>query len=166
VISNLSVPLGAMHPWIRPDTTTPLPFGWLICDGSTVVDSSSHFNGKTIPDLRGNFPRGHVSLTNANFAADTLYFAGGTVPTGGANTVNLSHSHSTPSHSHTWSDTSTASQTTLTLPYWWGAFSENNHTHTANGSSDNQSPSTNSQLSSSNENRPAYTELVTLIKIK
>jgi len=166
VLSSLSVPLGTIHPWIRPDNTTPLPYGWLICDGSTVVDSSSQFNGKVIPDLRGNFPRGHATLSNANFAADTLYFAGGTVPTGGTNTVNLSHSHSTPNHSHTWSDTSTVSQSFSSLPYWWGAFSENNHTHTGSGSTNNQAPTTNSQLSASNENRPAFTELVTLIRIK
>lgn len=100
-INALAEPVGSIKSWIRPSAATPLPNGWLICDGSTVVDSSSVFNGLAIPDLRSRFPRGHATLTNANFGADTFYYTGGIVPSGGAVTVNLSHSHSSPSHSHT-----------------------------------------------------------------
>lgn len=99
-INALAEPVGSIKSWIRPSAATPLPGGWLICDGSTVVDSSSVFNGLAIPDLRSRFPRGHATLTNANFGADTFYYTGGTIPTGGADTVNLSHGHSSPSHAH------------------------------------------------------------------
>lgn len=165
MIGALTGPVGTITPWIRNDASTPLPFGWLICDGSTVVDSESPFNGKVIPDLRARFTRGHSTLTNANFAADTLYYAGGTVPTGGTDSNSLSHGHSTPSHSHTWSDTSTASQNQQTLPYWYGAFAGYSHTHTGSGTTNTVAPSTDSGLGIV-DNRPAFTGLLSLIRIK
>ena len=83
-INALSEPVGSIKSWLRPTVATQLPSGWLICDGSTVVDASSPFDGLAIPDLRAKFPRGHATLTNANFGADVAYFAGGTIPAGGA----------------------------------------------------------------------------------
>jgi len=99
-INALAEPVGSMKSWLRPDATVPLPSGWLVCDGTTVVDASSSFDGKAIPDLRGRFPRGHSTLTNASFPADMAYFAGGTIPSGGVDSIALSHSHSVPNHSH------------------------------------------------------------------
>lgn len=89
-------PIGTIKPWLRANNTVPLPLNWLICDGTTVSDPESDFNGKALPDLRSNFPEGHATLTNANFGSDTLYYAGGTIPSGGGS----SHSHSVNSHSH------------------------------------------------------------------
>lgn len=99
-INALVEPVGSIKQWIRPNAATPLPSGWLICDGSTVVDAGSSFNGIALPDLRGRFPRGHSTLDNSNFGADVNYFAGGTIPTSGVDSVNLSHGHSNPSHVH------------------------------------------------------------------
>jgi hypothetical protein len=166
VIAAVSAPIGAIRSWIRPDNTTPLPYGWVICDGSTIVDSMSPFNGKTIPDLRGQFSRGHATLNNSNFASDTLYYTGGTVPSGGADTNNLQHSHSTPSHNHSWSGTSGASANFGSLIYWYGQQGVYSHTHTISGSSDNQNPPTDNRLSASTENRPAFIELLALIRVK
>lgn len=99
-INSLAEPVGSMKSWLRADASTPLPSGWLICDGSTVVDASSPFNGKALPDMRGRHQRGHATLDNSNFAVDATYFAGGTIPSGGADSINLSHSHGNNSHSH------------------------------------------------------------------
>jgi hypothetical protein len=99
-INALAEPVGSIKSWIRPDNVTPLPTNWLICDGTTVSDASSPFNGKAIPDLRDRHARGHTTLTNANFAVDTLYYTGGTLPTGGSDNVSLSHSHTVNSHTH------------------------------------------------------------------
>ena len=100
-LSSLSEPIGSIKSWLRANSTDPLPSGWLICDGSLLIDASSPFNGKNLPDLRGKFPRGHSTLDNASFPSDATYFAGGAgVEAGGADTVNLGHAHSSPSHSH------------------------------------------------------------------
>lgn len=99
-INALSEPVGSMKSWLRADASTPLPNGWLICDGSTVVDAASPFNGKALPDMRGRHQRGHANLDNSNFAVDATYFAGGTIPASGANSVSLNHSHGNNSHSH------------------------------------------------------------------
>ena len=168
-ISQLLEPIGAITEWIRPDNTIPLPFGWLICDGSTVSDSESTFNGKALPDLRGKFPRGHATLSNANFAADTLYFTGGTVPTGGADTVDLSHVHSMPTHRHTINALATSSRTSTNAFLGWpfGDVGVGTHSHTfPQTNTEFTAPTANTAGSSSEENRPTFTEMVTIIKVK
>jgi hypothetical protein len=75
------VPIGGVVAWLANLAGVPnLPSGWLLCDGSTVIDALSSMNGTTIPDLNGDnkFLRG----------ADT---AGGT---GGADSN--SHTHTIP----------------------------------------------------------------------
>jgi len=167
-INSLSEPVGAFTSWLRPNNTTPLPFGWLICDGSTVVDSESLFNGETLPDLRARFPRGHATLTNANFAADVLYYTGGTVPTGGVDTNNLSHSHNVTSHRHNLPAVTTSLSNAGGTPNIFGPDSTlGNHSHLTNATLSNYSGTygTNSALGSV-DNRPAFTETVTIIKVK
>jgi hypothetical protein len=100
-ISSLAEPIGSIKQWIRPNDTTPLPTNWLICDGSTVSNAASPFNGLAVPNLSANFVRGHHSLTNSNFSADTTYYTGGTIPTGGTDSNNLSHTHTDAGHTHT-----------------------------------------------------------------
>lgn len=100
-LSVLSEPVGSIKHWLRPTNSEPLPSGWLVCDGSTVVDPGSSWNGTAVPDLRGFFPRGQSSITNANFGSATTYFAGGgAVESGGTDSNNLSHQHSEGSHNH------------------------------------------------------------------
>lgn len=99
-IDNKLEPVGSMKEWIRPTNLVPIPFGWLILDGSVVADASSTFNGKTLPDKRQKFPRGHSTLTNANFPADVTYFTGGTIPAGGTDSNNFFHGHTLGGHTH------------------------------------------------------------------
>jgi len=186
-INSLAEPVGSVKSWLRPTAITPLPGGWLICDGTTVVDSSSPFNGLALPDLRARFPRGHATLTNANFGADINYFAGGTIPSGGADLVDLAHSHTSPTHTHTLSTdaslhthtTQGATSTSVGVVGTPGNIHLGNdgivqtHVHVINsGGSHNHTgtalaggASTNPALTNS-ENRPSYDELLLIIKVK
>ena len=187
-INSLAEPVGSIKSWLRPTAATPLPGGWLICDGTTVVDSSSPFNGLALPDLRARFPRGHATLSNANFGADVNYFAGGVIPSGGSDLVDHSHSHTSSPHGHTVTinaggthahTTTGAIQTSSGVLGPPGNISFGNdgihqtHNHTMpvagshghTGSSGNASPSTDPALGS-DENRPSYDELLLIIKVK
>lgn len=96
---------GDMKVWVRSSAAVALEPGWIIADGSVVADSASEFNTKPVPDMRGSYPKGHPTLSNANFGADVTYFAGGGgIVSGGAASVNLGHDHggtgSAGSHNH------------------------------------------------------------------
>jgi len=48
-------PIGSVVSWLKNYTNTPsLPDGWVECDGSTLSDSDSVYNGQVIPDLNGD----------------------------------------------------------------------------------------------------------------
>lgn len=94
-----------MKVWVRATIAETLEPGWVISDGSTIADPSSNYNTKPIPDMRGTYPKGHATLSNATFGADVTYFAGGGgIASGGASSVNLNHNHSIGAdggHGHT-----------------------------------------------------------------
>ena len=46
-----NIPIGAVMDWWRPTESTPLPVGFMLCDGSQVVADYSPIHGKTLPDL-------------------------------------------------------------------------------------------------------------------
>jgi hypothetical protein len=97
-----SEPIGSIKVWLRPDSVTALPEGWLICDGSTVNDTFSPFNGRALPDLRGRVVIGHTGLTNENYLTSNYHGGtGGNVPTGGVESLNLAHTHDIGAHQHT-----------------------------------------------------------------
>ncbi len=80
-VKSVIPPIGSVIPWLKTLTGTPsLPDGWVECDGSTISDADSPYDGVTIPDLNGDnrFLRG--SSTSGS--------------TGGNDTVDLSHTHS------------------------------------------------------------------------
>jgi hypothetical protein len=57
-------PIGTVLPWLKTYTNTPsLPTSWVECDGSTLSDSDSVYDGQTLPDLNGDnrFLRGSSS---------------------------------------------------------------------------------------------------------
>lgn len=48
-------PIGTILPWLKSYTNTPsIPTGWVECDGSTLSDSDSVYDGQTLPDLNGD----------------------------------------------------------------------------------------------------------------
>jgi len=75
-----SPPIGSVLPWLKSFTNTPsLPTGWVECDGSVLSDAASVYDGQTLPDMNTtqSFLRG--SSTSGT--------------TGGADTIDLSHTH-------------------------------------------------------------------------
>jgi len=61
-------PIGTVQAWLKDLTNTPsLPDNWVECNGQTISDSDSVYDGVTIPDLngavdtglKGRFLRGH-----------------------------------------------------------------------------------------------------------
>lgn len=74
------VPVGTVSMWLKSYTSTPaLPDGWLECNGQTVSDSDSPYDGQALPNLTGTAYFMRTSTTSGT--------------TGGSN----SHSHTLPS---------------------------------------------------------------------
>lgn len=84
------LPLGSVISWYRPNGTFAVPFGFVLCQGQTLLQSAHDWAGAgsiTIPDLTDRFVIG----------------AGGAVSertSGGANSRTWSHSHLVPDHTH------------------------------------------------------------------
>jgi hypothetical protein len=164
----------------------------LICDGSVVVDSSSTYNGITLPDTRGKFRRNHSTLSNASFPADNAYKAGGTIPSGGIDSNNFAHTHgfsvsggghghTVNSHSHSVSSDgdhshgNTPGATFNDAAPAGAVLNAGSHNHT--GSTGTIAPGTDFYAGftiggttvsglGSIDNKPVYQEYVTIIKIK
>lgn len=48
-------PIGSVMAWLKTLTGTPaLPDGWVECDGATISDSDSPYNGTAVPDLNAS----------------------------------------------------------------------------------------------------------------
>jgi hypothetical protein len=99
--------IGQVIDWWRPDDTFPVPSGWEICDGRSILAGSHDFGGGsiTLPDLRNTFILG-ADATKINGAVstngDTAAGAPGIRGVGGSNAVrNLAHTHVVDAHSHT-----------------------------------------------------------------
>lgn len=65
-----NVPVGSVMAWLKDYTSTPsLPNNWVECNGQTLSDAGSVYNGQVIPDLnsavdtglKGRFLRGHTA---------------------------------------------------------------------------------------------------------
>lgn len=85
-------PIGSVVSWLKSFTNTPtLPDGWVECNGQTLGDTDSPYNGQTIPDLNGS-------------SGDQRFLLGDTTSgtTGGVPLANLNHTHSI-----SWEQTST-----------------------------------------------------------
>lgn len=67
-------PIGAIFPWLKSFTNTPaLISGWVECNGQTLSDGDSVYNGQVIPDLNGDnrFLRGN-STTGGTGGSETM----------------------------------------------------------------------------------------------
>lgn len=71
--SSIISPIGAVIAWLKSYTNTPqtLPTGWVECNGQTLSDADSVYNGQVIPDLNGDnrFIRGNSTSGGTGGAA-------------------------------------------------------------------------------------------------
>lgn len=61
---GVASPIGSIIAWLKSYTHTPtLPTGWVECNGQTLSDSESPYNGQTIPSLNSTniFLRGNTT---------------------------------------------------------------------------------------------------------
>lgn len=108
-----SPPIGAVIDWYRPNAQAVVPDGWHVCDGSTISDAASPFNGLSVPDLRNVFVRGlDPTRVNAGNYAPGLPFP----DAGGNPSVNLAHAHNVAAHSHSISTDGTHQHSGATSP--------------------------------------------------
>jgi len=90
-------PVGEVMAWWRPSSTTPIPDGWEVADGSVVADHDFPFAGPiTLPNLQNKFILGAATGGTGTGPATPPDIGQG----GGSNLANLSHTHQVP-HSHT-----------------------------------------------------------------
>ncbi len=60
IIAIQDVPRGSIIAWHKSLTGTPnLPDGWVECNGQTISDSDSVYNGQIVPNLNGQFQSYH-----------------------------------------------------------------------------------------------------------
>jgi len=78
--TNNGIPIGAVMDWWQPTDNTPLPPGFMYCDGSQITDPYSPIQDYTLPDINDRFVRG---ITNPGSLPDEGYTTGG----------NNSHTH-------------------------------------------------------------------------
>jgi microcystin-dependent protein len=141
-----------------------IPNGWLLCDGSAISrttyeklfdivgtqfgtgNGSSTFN---LPDLRAKFPRGATNTADAG-------------ATGGSDTHTLtvaempSHNHS---HNHDYNKSSSTSGMIFSTPGSFGGF------NAGSGVQQTSTDATNTGGGGAHENRPAFLEVLYMIRI-
>ena len=113
-------PVGSVMAWLKNYTNTPtLPIGWVECNGQTLSDVDSVYNGQVIPNLNGDnrFLRGNSTSGTTGGATTHTH----TVTTGAASsTLNYAVSGSgliiSPS-SHTHSGTTANNNVSTEPPY-------------------------------------------------
>lgn len=85
-------PIGSVQPWLKNLTGTPALSGyWVECNGQTLSDAESPYNGQVIPDLNGDnrFLRGGAT-SGATGGSDTHTHTGTTGgPLGGDNSYDI-----------------------------------------------------------------------------
>jgi microcystin-dependent protein len=134
-------PVGSIAAWLKSHANTPaLPSGWVECNGQTLSDADSVYNGQTIPNLNGEnrFLRGNSS-------------SGGT---GGEDSHLLTLSEM-PSHGHD-------------IPFNDGG-AGGTDTYLLGGTSDNADPILTASPvggGQAHENRPPFYNVVWIMRVK
>jgi hypothetical protein len=98
-VFEIQSPVGSVVAWLKNYTNTPaLPDNWVECNGQTLSDADSVYNGQTIPDLNGDnrFLRGNSTSGDTggtennnhqhNVATETRFFCS---ISGGSNETRL-----------------------------------------------------------------------------
>ena len=115
----LMPPIGSIISWLKDFTNTPaLPDGWLECNGQTVDDAESVYDGQDLPDLNGDtgakrFLRGSTSSGDTG-GTETHNHGGATGAPTTATIGNPSNAPNYPAQYHTHSITSNG-----TLPSYY-----------------------------------------------
>jgi hypothetical protein len=70
---NLGIsPIGSVQAWLKSLTNTPaLPESWVECNGQTIDDSDSVYDGITLPDLNGTSDSDKLFLRGATSSGGT-----------------------------------------------------------------------------------------------
>ena len=107
-IGNVYVPIGTVIPWAKSISGTPsLSSYWAECNGQTITDSDSPFNGQALPNLNGNnnFLRGATASGATGGAATHVHAISGTTGAAvNASTAGTSNNIApSASHTHTYS---------------------------------------------------------------
>ncbi len=140
-INGAIVPIGGVTAWLKSfENTPPLPSGFVECNGQTLYDSDSVYDGQAIPNLNGN----------NNFLRGNLISGG----TGGSDTIDLAHAHAVSGT--TGAEGGIARLLDLGYEYY---FTQRFHQHTFSTTSD-------SSLSPSQSTLPPYYDIVWIMRIK
>ncbi len=99
-LGNGTVPIGAVLPWLKSLGGTPaLPSNFAECNGQTINDAASPYNGIAIPDLNGNnyFLRGNsTSSATGGIALTTTTTSGISANAGASVFVTAVNSNNLP----------------------------------------------------------------------
>lgn len=152
-------PIGAVIAWLKTLSGTPaLPGGWVECNGQTISDGDSAYNGVTLPNLNSTnrFLRG--STTSGGTGGTDNQTASGTT---GSHTLTINEM---PSHNHD------------TLLYKAGTPGSTQYNLNAQATSNNADSYTSDNtgggaghthsFSDSFDNKPLYINVVWIIRIK
>ena len=100
VSSHCATPIGTVQSWLKSYTNVPtLPFGWVECNGQTLSDAESLFDGQVIPDLNntGRFLKGATTSGTATNAQSHNHQWGNSVSIGGLHgTISVTSVLTTP----------------------------------------------------------------------
>jgi len=186
--SGQMVPVGTIVDWFPPTPGASPPTGWMVCDGSTVSDSASPYNGKAVPDLRQKVTRGINPALASTLGPGSLPDIGGqnATPLNLAHSHNVAaHNHSLPDHTHTYSGVT--GPPTVVMPVFnsgivFDLTGDENHAHDYSGTTATETyvagstgPNTgmggggptDTQLGTYNISTvPAYVGLLKIIRIK
>lgn len=138
MVESYIVPVGGVIPWLKNLSGTPsLPAYFVECNGQTISDGDSVYDGVTIPDLNGDnrFLRGNATSGS----------------TGGSDTHALSVAE-LAAHTHTLGEGSGGGTDTVE--------------HSRNTSIVDTQATSSTGSGTAHENRPAYYEVVWVMRIK
>lgn len=146
------VPLGTVIDWWAFPGES-IPDGFALCDGNTITDAASPFNGQSTPDLVSKFIYGTATLSDINDNA------------GGSETVNLSHSHGLGSHTHSFSATTEGSTSDTSVADGGKDAAAPGHAHNYSGTTGPAGGNTSAALSTVSI-LPPHARLLKIIRIR
>ena len=155
--TNQISPIGSVTAWLKSYTNTPaLSSGWVECNGQTLSDADSVYDGQVIPNLNGTSNSTKIWLRGATTSGST----------GGSATHNHSFTGIAHSHSFTGIAGSTSVQVTQgSNNVSAGTNIKGTHTHTFTPTGTNSSTAATGTISTKN-NLPPYYDVVWIMRIK